>query len=143
MREIKQGIYLQQVTTKIGTGVTSSNREVKNYYILRPTGNGAEAFLLTDNLELTGLREHLSLAELEDFYYQGELHERFALLAQGLGPAPDGSPPPPPPTAQQAVTEPTPPTPKATQHQQPPRSKRSTPWWESTRDGAGKLLGKK
>ena len=93
MNELKQGIYLQHVVTKIGTGVTSSNREVKNYYILRPTAKGAEAFLLTDNLELTGLRELLPLSELGDFHYQADLHERFASLVPRPGPRPGRLPP--------------------------------------------------
>ena len=141
MNELKQGIYLQQVITKIGTGVTSSNREVKNYYLLRPAARGAEAFLLTDNLELTGLRETLSFAELRDFHYQADLHERFIALSPGLGPAPKGAAPQAPPQAPAAPEMAAPPP--QTGAPDKPKPKKKAPWWESTREGAGKLLDKK
>lgn len=100
MSQVPEGIYLETKQTKVGTGHTASRVTFKNYYALMVRGEQAVLFLLDDNLELTGLRETVSLTRLDPkLEHQPDMEAAFQALLPKLGPRPQAPAAPAAPAA--------------------------------------------
>lgn len=145
------GIYLNEQKGQIGTGNTASQVAYKNYYAARLAGDKVDAYLLSDDMALTGLREQIPLASfLRKFIHQPNLQPQFEELLPRLGPAPKtaqpskADPPPIKPAAQAAKAQkPAPAQKKQSGWTKAGEQAQDKPWWEMTSLGADSLIKKK
>lgn len=64
MTEIKEGIYLETVSAKIGTGGTAKEQQIENYYLAKSIGEGmVEMRLLDMDYEPMNIVEKVGLEE--------------------------------------------------------------------------------
>lgn len=83
---IIEGIYLEEKRGQLGTGHTASTVTFKNYYAVIAESDCALAFLLDDDLGLTGIKEKCPTDKLGGQYkHQPDLQGRFDELRPSLG----------------------------------------------------------
>lgn len=83
---IVEGIYLEEKQSQLGTGHTASTVTFKNYYAVVFESGCVMAFLLDDDLGLTGIKEKCTADKVSNQYkHQPELQDRFEELRASLG----------------------------------------------------------
>ena len=87
MSEVKPGIYLEIKKTKIGSGSTSQNASVRNFWITDfQEDETVKITLLNDEFTLTGLNEIITADQLasDRFTYVPEGEKRYQALLEEL-----------------------------------------------------------
>ena len=142
MSEPRDGIYMEVKQTQVGTGSTASRITFKNYYAARIAGGQADLFLLDDGLELTGLRETVSVQRLAKAYeYQPGMQDSYQALLPRLSARPQTQAAAPPPQVRPAAAPPQE-RPQAQPPAKAPEKKNDGAWWELTQRGAANLVKK-
>lgn len=144
MDKLVEGIYLEVKRSKVGTGHTQSEMTFRNLYLVRACGHQAQAVLLDDKLNPTGVCEPISPGAIASrgWRHVPQLQNRVeGICARLATPQPREAPPPPaarrqaaPPPAQRPQEErPAP---------QPEKPQEERNWWDLTSPGSGNLFGK-
>jgi len=154
MSQIPEGIYLETKKSRVGTGHTASEVTFRSFYLVRPSGDQVECFLLDDKLNPTGLTESLSAATFSQKGWQHlpQLQQRYPGICAKLSAPPAAKSPAsapqkrPPAGAPQTRPQAGPPANKPASPPPAPKPEKpeasDTPWWELTSKGSGGLFKK-
>ncbi len=83
---IVEGIYLEEKKSQLGTGHTASTVTFRNFFAVVVEGGSILAFLLDDDLGLTGIKEKMTQEKITaTLKHQPDLQDRFEQLRPSLG----------------------------------------------------------